>query len=75
MSKSEPRSDLLEGVARQLALRRKWMELWDKIGTRLMRMPTWMQQIVLEDINTAILNRLAVMELVEKAKNIKADSS
>jgi hypothetical protein len=41
-----------------------WLKIWEKIGVRLLQLPKWMQQIVLEDINTAINNRLAVMEVI-----------
>jgi hypothetical protein len=41
-----------------------WLKIWEKIGVRLLQLPKWMQQIVLEDINTAISNRLAVMEVI-----------
>jgi hypothetical protein len=41
-----------------------WLKIWEKIGVRLLQLPKWMQQIVLEDINTAINNRLTVMEVI-----------
>jgi hypothetical protein len=30
-------------------------------------MPKWMQDMILDDINTAIKNRLAVMEMINNA--------
>jgi len=42
--------------------------MWESLGKRILRMPKWMQDIVLEDINTAIKNRLAVMEMIQNAK-------
>ncbi len=42
-----------------------WLKIWGKIGVRLLKLPKWMQEIVLDDINTAINNRIAVMELIE----------
>lgn len=65
-------SQLLNDLARETALRKKWVKIWEKIGERIMRMPKWMQTIVLEDINTAILNRLAVMELVQKSGKLQS---
>jgi len=41
--------------------------MWESLGKRILRMPKWMQEIVLEDINTAIKNRLAVMEMIQNA--------
>lgn len=66
-------SDLLNGLTRETALRKKWAKIWDKIGQRILQMPKWMQEIILEDINTAILNRLAVMELIQKSRRLKDD--
>jgi len=60
--------EVLEGFGRELALRRKWMKIWDTLGERILKMPKWMQNIVLEDINTAIRNRIATMEMIQNAK-------
>jgi len=58
---------ILEGFGREAELRRKWMRMWEKLGQRVMKLPKWMQEIVLDDINTAIKNRLAVMEMIQNA--------
>jgi len=50
------------------AAKKKWMKIWDQIGKRVLKLPEWMQDIVLDDINTAIKNRLAVMEMIQNAK-------
>ncbi len=42
-----------------------WLEIWRRIGVRLLKLPKWMQEIVLDDINTAINNRISVMEEIE----------
>ena len=47
-------------------LRRNWFKTWEEFGHRISKMPTWMQDIVLEDVNTAIRNRVAVMEMIQK---------
>jgi len=60
--------EMLEGFGRDAALRRKWMKMWDTLGERILKMPKWMQNIVLEDINTAIRNRIATMEMIQNAK-------
>jgi hypothetical protein len=33
-----------------------------------LKMPKWMQTIILEDVNTAITNRVATMEMIENAQ-------
>jgi hypothetical protein len=50
-----------------------WLKIWEKIGVRLLQLPKWMQQIVLEDINTAISNRLAVMEVIDNVHRKNKD--
>jgi len=60
--------EVLEGFGQEVALRRKWMKMWETLGERILKMPKWMQNIVLEDINTAIKNRIAIMEMIQNAK-------
>ncbi len=64
---------VLERFGREAALRRKWMKMWLKLGQRIMTMPDWMQEIVLEDVNTAVRNRVAVMEMIVNAKRKRPD--
>jgi hypothetical protein len=59
---------VLENFGREAELRKKWMRMWENLGKRILRMPKWMQEIVLEDINTAIRNRINVMEIIQNAK-------
>jgi hypothetical protein len=59
--------EVLEGFGRDAALRRRWMKMWDTLGERILKMPEWMQNIVLEDIHTAVKNRIAVMEMIQNA--------
>ena len=59
---------VLENFGREAELRKKWMKMWENLGKRILRMPKWMQEIVLEDINTAIRNRIDVMEIIQNAK-------
>jgi len=49
-------------------MRKKWMKTWQKLGERILKLPKWMQDIVLEDVNTALRNRIAVMEIIQNAK-------
>jgi hypothetical protein len=58
----------LERFGRDVALHRRWMRMWDELGERVLKLPKWMQDIVLEDINTAIRNRTATMEMIQNAK-------
>jgi len=62
---------VLENWGRDAELRKKWMRMWENLGIRILRMPKWMQEIVLEDINTAVRNRIATMEIIQKAKQTK----
>ena len=59
---------VLENFGREAELRKKWLQMWEKLGIRVLKMPKWMQEIVLEDVNTAIRNRIAIMEMIQNAK-------
>jgi hypothetical protein len=59
---------VLENFGREAELRKKWMRMWERLGVRILKLPKWMQEIVLEDVNTAIKNRLAIMEMIQNAK-------
>jgi hypothetical protein len=59
---------VLENFGREAELRKKWMRMWETIGNRILRMPKWMQEIVLEDVNTAIRNRVATMEMIQRLR-------
>ena len=48
--------------------KRKWMKIWEDLGKRILKMPEWMQDIILEDVNTAVRNRIATMEMIHNAK-------
>jgi hypothetical protein len=58
---------VLENFGREAELRRKWLQMWERIGKRILKLPKWMQEIVLEDVNTAIRNRTATMEMIQNA--------
>ena len=58
---------VLQNWGRETALRKKWMQMWEKLGKRILKMPRWMQDMILDDINTAVKNRLAVMEMINNA--------
>jgi len=58
---------VLENWGRESQLRQKWMRMWERLGKRILKMPKWMQDMILDDINTAIKNRIAVMEIIQNA--------
>ena len=60
--------EVLKGWGRDAAVRRKWLKVWEKVGARILMLPEWMQTILLEDVNTAVENRLSVMEMILKAR-------
>ncbi|MBT0160497.1 hypothetical protein G4O51_11000 [Candidatus Bathyarchaeota archaeon A05DMB-2] len=60
--------NVLEYFGAEAELKKKWMRMWESLGKRILKMPKWMQEIVLEDINTAIRNRIATMEMIQNAK-------
>jgi hypothetical protein len=62
------RVSVLENFGREAELRKKWMKKWEQLGVRIQRFPKWMQVIILEDVNTAIVNRVATMEMIVRGK-------
>jgi hypothetical protein len=58
---------VLEDYNREAQLRKRWLKTWEQLGERILRMPRWMQNIILEDVNTAVRNRVATMEMIENA--------
>jgi hypothetical protein len=64
--------DVLENWGRETALRKKWMKKWEQLGARILRFPKYMQVIILEDVNTAIENRVATMEMILRSKKRSA---
>jgi hypothetical protein len=60
--------NILRDFGRETALRKKWLEMWERLGLRILKLPKWMQEIALEDVNTAVKNRLATMEMIYNAR-------
>ncbi len=58
---------VLEDFCREAQLRKRWLKTWENLGERILRLPRWMQNIILEDVNTAVQNRVATMEMIENA--------
>ena len=65
---SDVKVKVLEDFGSEVEMRRKWMLMWEKLGERILRLPKWMQTIILEDVNTAISNRVATMEMIQNAQ-------
>ncbi len=59
---------VLENFGREAEMRKKWLRTWEKLGERILRLPRWMQNIILEDVNTAVSNRVATMEMIQNAQ-------
>jgi hypothetical protein len=59
---------VLKDFGREAEMRRKWLRTWENLGERILKMPRWMQNIILEDVNTAIKNRVATMEMIQNAQ-------
>ena len=49
-------------------MRAKWMQTWEKVGERILNLPLWMQKILLEDLNVAVVRRVATMERILNAQ-------
>jgi hypothetical protein len=62
---------VLEHFGAETELRKKWMRMWEKLDHRILRFPDWMQAIILEDVNTALKNRIATMEMIAKARRTR----
>ena len=60
--------DRVEQLLRAEEVRKKWLKMWEGLGARIIRMPSWMQTIILEDVNTAIRNRVDTMEMIQQSK-------
>jgi len=51
-----------------LTAKAMWLRIWDDVADRLLKLPLWMQEIILDDIQVAIHKRVLVMERVQKKK-------
>ena len=44
------------------------MQMWERLGARILKFPKWLQIIILQDVNVAIENRITTMEMICQAK-------
>jgi len=49
------------------SVRKEWLKIWTILGERILKLPEWMQPIVLKDVNNAVENRIATMEMINNA--------
>jgi hypothetical protein len=68
MEKTDVNIEVLEAFGRNARFKRKWLKTWVYLGNRILRFPEYMQTIILEDVNTAIKNRIATMEMIIEAE-------
>lgn len=54
MSKSQRAKDAL------------WLRKWEQLGQRINSFPEWMRTILLEDLDAAMRNRIAIFEIAQK---------
>lgn len=53
--------------SREAVLRRKWLGTWERLCEHVLRMPEWMQETLLEDMDVAFQNRIVTFERVKNA--------
>lgn len=65
-------AEVLENYEKIRAFHKKWLKSWEELGARILKFPDWLQTIILEDVHTAIQNRVATMEMIlESMKKAK----
>jgi hypothetical protein len=74
MEKTDVNVEVLEGFGGNTRFKRKWLKTWTYLGSRILRFPEYMQTIILEDVNTAIKNRIATMEMIIEAEKRRKSS-
>lgn len=55
---------VLEKYEKARAFHKKWLKNWEELGARILKFPDWLQTIVLEDVHSAVQNRVATMEMI-----------
>jgi hypothetical protein len=63
-------AEVLENYEKIRAFHKKWLKSWEELGARILKFPDWLQTIILEDVHTAVQNRVGTMEMIlESMKN------
>jgi hypothetical protein len=44
----------------------EWLRIWKQLGQRINQFPEWMRTILLDDMDTAIRNRIAIFEMIQR---------
>ena len=55
-----------QGKEQHDALRKQWMQMWCTVEGQFANLPTWAQSVLFDDINTAVQNRIAVMQKIQE---------
>jgi hypothetical protein len=56
----------LQHYDKQTVIGGKWLQVFDEIKLQFMELPIWTQEIILEDMSTALQNRITVMKKANK---------
>ena len=56
------RMEKIKSYVKSAHLRKKWTNIWEKVETRILKLPDQTQQDLLQDISEAVENRVAAME-------------
>lgn len=59
MSKIDPQKQVIRAL-----LFKKWVDMWKEFENEFTGLPMWAQEITLQDIDTAVQSRIAVMQKV-----------
>ncbi len=54
-----------QGKEQQDALRKQWMQMWCTVEGQFANLPAWAQNVLFDDITTAVQNRIAVMQRIQ----------
>ncbi len=60
------KTELTQQYEKQAALRKKWMQMWEEFEQQFAELPKWAQEILLQDIGTAVQSRISVMLRAKK---------
>jgi hypothetical protein len=52
----------LQHYDKQTVIGGKWLQVFDEVKLQFMELPVWTQEIIIEDMSTALQNRITVMQ-------------
>jgi hypothetical protein len=56
----------LQHYDKQAVICGKWLQVFDEVKPQFMELPVWTQEIIIEDMSTALQNRITVMQKANK---------